>query len=391
MGKISSYSTVTPPVSGSDMLIGTDVSTNNATKNFTVNQLAEFISEELGPGPQGPPGPTGATGATGAPGAPGVPGMVWTGDWDADNDYDETSVVYYLGSSYIALDFVDAGGDPPNVDPLWDLVAQKGADAPPGTAGWSLTGNAGTNPSTNFIGTTDLNNFYFKANNLEFAYLDTSTNWFRFSRNVVLYNDGLPFITTSSDTGGQATLRTDVIFKGHLELRTGTYTTKLHANQATLDRVLALPNGGGTMPLTVNGIGANLAGNINLPVVTTTKVSLTAAQLQNIGTGQEPILPAPGAGKIYNILKATYRYNYNSVAYNNVGIYLVYGDTLATNATNTLSNFINATNNRIGFASFFAGNSDGLINTDILIEANGVTGTGNGTLDVYVTYEIITL
>src|SRR6478672_3732640 len=37
--------------------------------------------------------------------------------------------------------------------------------APTGPAAWSLTGNAGTSPATNFIGTTDAEPLYFKVNN----------------------------------------------------------------------------------------------------------------------------------------------------------------------------------------------------------------------------------
>ena len=36
-----------------------------------------------------------------------------------------------------------------------------------GTAGWGLTGNAGTNPATQFIGTTDAQPLAFKTNNVE--------------------------------------------------------------------------------------------------------------------------------------------------------------------------------------------------------------------------------
>ncbi len=36
-----------------------------------------------------------------------------------------------------------------------------------GTAGWGLTGNAGTNPATQFIGTTDAQGLAFKTNNVE--------------------------------------------------------------------------------------------------------------------------------------------------------------------------------------------------------------------------------
>jgi cytoskeletal protein CcmA (bactofilin family) len=46
MGKISTYS-VDTSISGGDKLLGTDVSNNNATKNFTVSDLVDYISEEI--------------------------------------------------------------------------------------------------------------------------------------------------------------------------------------------------------------------------------------------------------------------------------------------------------------------------------------------------------
>src|SRR5215831_4590287 len=40
----------------------------------------------------------------------------------------------------------------------WTAVTQK-------SKGWSVTGNSGTNPSTNFIGTTDAQPLMFRVNN----------------------------------------------------------------------------------------------------------------------------------------------------------------------------------------------------------------------------------
>lgn len=45
MAKIDSYVLATTPLSGSDKLIGTDTSNDNATKNFSINDLVEFISD----------------------------------------------------------------------------------------------------------------------------------------------------------------------------------------------------------------------------------------------------------------------------------------------------------------------------------------------------------
>ena len=48
MAKIDTYLLAPSPVSGSDKLIGTDTVNNNATKNFTVSQLASFINSGSG-------------------------------------------------------------------------------------------------------------------------------------------------------------------------------------------------------------------------------------------------------------------------------------------------------------------------------------------------------
>jgi len=44
------------------------------------------------------------------------------------------------------------------------------------TSNWSLSGNAGTTPGTNFIGTTDSQNFQIRTNNLSAVNIDTSGN-----------------------------------------------------------------------------------------------------------------------------------------------------------------------------------------------------------------------
>jgi hypothetical protein len=42
----------------------------------------------------------------------------------------------------------------------------------PSSSGWGLTGNSGTNPGTNFIGTTDNKDLVLKRNNVEYLKLD---------------------------------------------------------------------------------------------------------------------------------------------------------------------------------------------------------------------------
>lgn len=45
--------------------------------------------------------------------------------------------------------------------------------------GWSITGNAGTNPATNFIGTTDAKPLVLRVNNIRAGFIDnTATRMF---------------------------------------------------------------------------------------------------------------------------------------------------------------------------------------------------------------------
>ncbi len=71
-----------------------------------------------------------------------------------------------------------AGTAPNNVNPgfyYWDSAQWVAMD---GTGGkdWSLLGNAGTNPDTNFLGTTDVNDLRFRTNNLERMRIASSGN-----------------------------------------------------------------------------------------------------------------------------------------------------------------------------------------------------------------------
>jgi len=50
---------------------------------------------------------------------------------------------------------------------------------------WSLTGNNGTNPSVNFIGTTDDNDIVFKRNNVKAGLLNNSLNLTAFGVNAL--------------------------------------------------------------------------------------------------------------------------------------------------------------------------------------------------------------
>ena len=68
---------------------------------------------------------------------------------------------------------------------IWTAVTLK-------AKGWSLTGNSGTIPSTNFIGTTDNQPLVFKVNNQQAGYLGTS----------LTSNTGFGYQTLNTNTSG---------------------------------------------------------------------------------------------------------------------------------------------------------------------------------------------
>ncbi|HEY5913101.1 MAG TPA: tail fiber domain-containing protein [Verrucomicrobiae bacterium] len=201
----------------------------------------------MGPeGPQGPAGPNGATGATGPQGPVGATGpqgltgpagavgpigpqgavgVNWRGTWTAAASYPTNDAVAYSGTSWLAKQ--SNSNTPPVEGADWTTLAQKGdtgatgpqgavgpqgpvgATGPQGSAGpvgatgpqgpqgaqglpgsadaWSRTGNAGTDPANNFLGTTDLRPFEVRVNDVRVLRLEPSwdPNFTSFSPNLI--------------------------------------------------------------------------------------------------------------------------------------------------------------------------------------------------------------
>ncbi len=94
-------------------------------------------------GPAGPVGATGATGATGpmgpagpvgATGPAGTPGFVWQGTWSASASYLTKDVVFYAGSSYVAI-AANINQQPDSSPTYWSVVARQGLSGPTGATG----------------------------------------------------------------------------------------------------------------------------------------------------------------------------------------------------------------------------------------------------------------
>jgi trimeric autotransporter adhesin len=82
--------------------------------------------------------------------------------------------------------------------PAWTMVG--------GGTGWSLTGNSGTNPATNFIGTTDNVALNFRVNNQKAGRISSDGSVFlgyqAGNSNTGLYNSGIGFQTLYANTTG---------------------------------------------------------------------------------------------------------------------------------------------------------------------------------------------
>lgn len=168
MGKISTYTVLSTPTLN-DKLIGTDVTTNNETKNFLVSDLLALgVGGTGATGPQGPQGIAGVTGAQGVQGVQGIQGSVgpigpaglnWQGTYSLTGTYVLNDAVGFGGASYYnILACSSCAGNPSSNTTNWALLANIGATGLQGPAGiqgiQGLTGTQGPQGVTGATGAT---------------------------------------------------------------------------------------------------------------------------------------------------------------------------------------------------------------------------------------------
>ena len=126
-----------------------------------------IISGQIGPtGPTGANGMPGATGPIGFTGLAGINGATGaTGPTGANGPMGPQGPIGVSGATGLAgINGVNGINGTNGTNGTNGLNGVTGPTGPSGSLdAWSLTGNSGANPNTNFIGTTDVNDFVFKT------------------------------------------------------------------------------------------------------------------------------------------------------------------------------------------------------------------------------------
>lgn len=122
------------------------------------------------------------------------------------------------------------------------------------------------------------------------------------------------------------------------------------------------------------------------------KITLTSAEILDLYTTPKTLVAAPGAGKFIRPISIFYKLTYNSAAYTTNTQLVVKNGTLSflTNttvliATSDYSGVYMASSAQLGGTADF-------IDTPLILTTNaGNPAAGNSAVDVYISYEVITI
>ena len=124
--------------------------------------------------------------------------------------------------------------------------------------------------------------------------------------------------------------------------------------------------------------------------VATSKVTLSAAEVQALHITPIELITAPGTNKLIQVLNIMGYIDYNSIAYNKVNMQAMYTGA-STYFSHWQTSFINANADRVEYAQWGAIGSGPLasINTAIQATNSGSAGAGDSPITIYTTYKII--
>ncbi len=383
----------------------------------TIKTTTQAIANLVAGGVVGPQGPIGPTGPQGPAGAVGPAGLTWRGTWVSGTSYVLNDAVGYNGASYFCILATSGTTNPASATSNWALLASQGAQGPagptgpqgpagPAGSGWGLTGNATTNPSTNFIGTTDNQNLIFKTNSVERLRLETNGASF-LTGNFYVNNAGISSeISTTSSIGGVvrgAKLVNNTSTGGEIVIYPGILSNALTLKAPgglAANKTLTLPNiasNAGYLVASVNGTAPDSTGNVVISGsggnTTTIKRTLTSAEIKSLTTNPITLISATG-GKTAIPISIFVKLNFATIAYVGGSIQVFY--TANAGATGlpiaTFSSVVNsqdAITRYQGVFNWTPGGAASLADNEIYVTSSAALTLGDGTVDVYLTYALI--
>lgn len=124
-------------------------------------------------------------------------------------------------------------------------------------------------------------------------------------------------------------------------------------------------------------------------VTRSVKVSLSSAEILALNTTPKTIVAAPGAGKLIRPIAVTWRLNYSTAQYSGSNMRLLFPAGVIAQST-----FYTGSSDAVdmrGINTFLVAPSD-IVNQPVTVDVFSANPTtGSGTVDIYFTYEVITL
>jgi hypothetical protein len=266
----------------------------------------------------------------------------------------------------------------------WTAIAPK-------TNSWLLTGNAGTDSSVNFLGTTDAHPLVFRVNNIQAGYLDYSVQKLNtaFGYKAMLVNStgvtntAVGYTSLYSNTSGSynTAFGVDALYFN----TTGNYNTAFGTFALTNNYT-----GTGNVGVGINALVYNGTGNNNTAIGTNVLYNNTTGG-NNTSSGYQSLfsntygsnLVAVGASALYNNGIGAVQ-SYEGASNTAIGSSSLYGNTIGYN--NTASGYQSLLNNTTGYNNTAYGtqalqtNTTGVGNTAVGVAADAsANGLANST------------
>jgi hypothetical protein len=178
------------------------------------------------------------------------------------------------------------------------------------------------------------------------------------------------------------------------------YNAQFSNTNITADRKYDLPNAAGRLVLSVNGNTPDSSGNVVVSSggsVNTIKVSLTSADILALNpTTTFELIPAQGPGTLINVLKIWFKYNFVTLEYTGAGsVTIILGGTTlsypVTQASGFLGNLASVIIRPTMSSLNYTIQDAFIVDQPLGFKTSGIPTLGDSTVDVYITYDVITL